>query len=119
MNIDPKDGMVALDEVLAAIDAQCNGQRSGPRYHYPLHHGTMKIGVYAPRSQDLQSPHTRDELYIVARGEGEFVKNGVRRRFKANDAIFVEAHANHCFENFSEDFATWVVFWGPEGGEGV
>tara|TARA_R110002073_G_scaffold49320_2_gene131727 strand:- start:169 stop:279 length:111 start_codon:yes stop_codon:yes gene_type:complete len=31
--------------------------------------------------------------------------------------IFVEAGAEHRFENFSEDFSTWVVFWGAEGGE--
>jgi hypothetical protein len=23
----------------------------------------------------------------------------------------------HLFEDFSGDFATWVVFWGPKGGE--
>ena len=25
--------------------------------------------------------------------------------------------AVHRFEHFSSDFATWVVFWGPPGGE--
>lgn len=29
------------------------------------------------------------------------------------------AQAVHRFEEFSEDFATWVFFYGPEGGEGV
>jgi hypothetical protein len=23
----------------------------------------------------------------------------------------------HRFEEFSADFATWVMFWGPKGGE--
>jgi hypothetical protein len=23
----------------------------------------------------------------------------------------------HHFENFSDDFATWVIFYGPDGGE--
>ena len=27
------------------------------------------------------------------------------------------AHMEHRFENFSDDFATWVVFYGPLGGE--
>jgi hypothetical protein len=25
----------------------------------------------------------------------------------------------HRFENFSDDFGTWVFFYGPEGGEGA
>jgi hypothetical protein len=28
-----------------------------------------------------------------------------------------EAGAEHRFLNFSEDFADWVIFWGPSGGE--
>jgi hypothetical protein len=27
------------------------------------------------------------------------------------------AGAVHRFENFSNDFVTWVVFYGPQGGE--
>jgi hypothetical protein len=31
--------------------------------------------------------------------------------------FFVPAGVAHRFERFSPDFATWVVFWGPHGGE--
>lgn len=54
---------------------------------------------------------------VVVSGSGDFVKNGERIRFAANDVLFVEAGSTHRFENFSEDFSTWVIFWGPEGGE--
>jgi mannose-6-phosphate isomerase-like protein (cupin superfamily) len=64
-----------------------------------------------------QTPHSQDELYIVLAGSGTFFKNGETRPFRAGDVIFVEAGAEHRFQNFSEDFETWVVFWGPEGGE--
>lgn len=30
---------------------------------------------------------------------------------------FVAAGVEHRFEDFTADFATWVVFWGPKGGE--
>ena len=33
------------------------------------------------------------------------------------DAVVVPAGTPHCFEDTSPDFATWMVFWGPEGGE--
>lgn len=87
------------------------------RFHYGLRHGSMKVGLYAPRSIDPQSPHQQDELYIVISGAGDFLKSGERIPFKAGDVLFVGAGAEHRFENFSADFATWVVFWGPHGGE--
>ena len=88
------------------------------RFHYGLRHGTMKIGLYAPcGGVDPQEPHRQDELYVVASGTGDFVKGCERRPFAAQDVIFVEAGCVHRFENFSEDFAAWVIFWGPAGGE--
>jgi mannose-6-phosphate isomerase-like protein (cupin superfamily) len=38
-------------------------------------------------------------------------------RFGPGDALFVPAGMKHRFENFSDDFATWIMFYGPEGGE--
>ena len=79
--------------------------------------GTMSVEVFAPRGVDLQTPHTQDELYFVQRGTGEIVINGQRFDAAAGDAFFVAAHVEHRFENFSADFVTWVVFYGPPGGE--
>ena len=31
--------------------------------------------------------------------------------------LFVKAGHEHRFENFTDDFATWVIFYGPDGGE--
>jgi len=33
------------------------------------------------------------------------------------DVIFAPAGIEHRFENFSDDFVTWVIFYGPVGGE--
>jgi mannose-6-phosphate isomerase-like protein (cupin superfamily) len=87
------------------------------RFHYALRHGTMKIGLYAPLGPDTQGPHKQDELYLVVSGSGWFTKNGDRRPFAPQDVLFVEAGADHRFEDFSPDFSTWVIFWGPDGGE--
>lgn len=67
---------------------------------------------------DPQTPHPQDELYIVVSGCGQFSKNGEIRPFKPQDVIFVEAGADHRFEDFTADFSAWVIFWGPDGGEG-
>jgi mannose-6-phosphate isomerase-like protein (cupin superfamily) len=80
-------------------------------------HGTMKVGLYAPRETDPQTPHARDELYIVQCGSGTFSRGDEKRPFGPGDVIFVPAGMDHRFENFTDDFAAWVFFWGPDGGE--
>ena len=82
-----------------------------------LRHGSVEVRWYAPKGPDPQGPHERDEIYIVASGEGMFVRGAERVPFRANDLLFVPAKMEHRFEEFSADFATWVVFWGPQGGE--
>jgi mannose-6-phosphate isomerase-like protein (cupin superfamily) len=89
----------------------------GAAYAELFAHGTLSVEVYAPRGEDKQEPHTRDELYVVISGRGEFVYGERRAPFGAGDLIFVPAHLPHRFENFTVDFATWVAFYGPEGGE--
>lgn len=89
----------------------------GERFARVLGHGTMEVEVYAPRGQDPQEPHTRDELYFVVRGSGEFVNGPDRHPFGPGDALFVPAGVEHRFEVFTDDLAVWVVFYGPEGGE--
>lgn len=83
--------------------------------------GTMQVEVFAPGSnadgRDRQQPHSQDELYFVHAGEGEIIINSQRFGAAAGDAFFVAAGVPHHFENFSEDFVTWVVFYGPQGGE--
>lgn len=80
-------------------------------------HGSLEIEYYQPDKVDDQTPHERDEVYIVASGEGTFVNGDQRHAFSKGDVLFVPAGREHRFVDFSEDFATWVMFYGPEGGE--
>ena len=86
-------------------------------YAVLLEHGSLELGFYRPQRDDEQQPHDRDEVYIVASGHGEFECGGMRREFEAGEALFVAAGAEHRFCAFSEDFAAWVIFYGPSGGE--
>jgi mannose-6-phosphate isomerase-like protein (cupin superfamily) len=103
----------SLDEVAKALPEK-DGQM---RFHYALRHGSMKLGLYGPRARDVQEPHKQDEIYVITQGACSFVKNGERRRVGRHDVLFVEAGAEHRFEDVTDDFLTWVIFWGPEGGE--
>ena len=76
--------------------------------------GDVSVELYKPVGEDRQTPHTRDELYIVATGSGLFTLEDEEFPFAEGDVIFVPAHAEHRFSSFSEDFSTWVIFFGPE-----
>ena len=89
----------------------------GERFVEAFARGSLVVELYAPISVDPQKPHVRDEVYFIVSGSGEFVMDSERTSFSAGDALFVAAGAEHRFENFSADFVTWVVFYGPEGGE--
>ena len=64
-----------------------------------------------------QKPHARDEVYVVLAGSGTFVVGGERRPFGPGEVLFAAAGVEHRFEDFTADFATWVFFYGPPGGE--
>jgi len=89
----------------------------GAAWRTLFEHGSLELEIYAPQGRDPQEPHSRDEIYVVISGSGYF-RNGDRRHaFKAGDLMFVPAGVVHRFEDFSDDFSTWVIFYGPEGGE--
>jgi mannose-6-phosphate isomerase-like protein (cupin superfamily) len=79
--------------------------------------GSMTVEVFAPTGVDIQQPHAQDELYFIHSGAGHIIINGESFDANAGDAFFVAAGVAHRFENFSSDFVTWVVFYGPQGGE--
>jgi mannose-6-phosphate isomerase-like protein (cupin superfamily) len=89
----------------------------GERFVTVFEHGSLLVEVYAPRGTDPQKPHTRDELYVVVEGSGEFVVGQSRQPFGPGDLLFAAAGEAHRFENFTDDLVVWVVFYGPEGGE--
>jgi len=102
MKINPKK---ALD-LLAAED--------GP-FKTVFEHGSLSVEVYQPEKVDLQQLHEQDEVYVIISGKGEFLNGDERMSFNAGDFLFVPAGVEHWFENFSDDFSTWVIFYGPKG----
>jgi mannose-6-phosphate isomerase-like protein (cupin superfamily) len=108
----------SLSELLARIPGSPSPQSpAAERFAQGFSHGSMSVGLYAPLATDPQQPHKRDELYIIQAGTGELVIAGVRHAFVAGDAFLVGSGVEHRFENFSAGFPTWVIFWGPAGGE--
>lgn len=80
-------------------------------------HGSLVVEYYKPDQIDRQQPHERDEVYVITSGTGTFNRAGSAMAIKPGDLLFVPAGVDHRFENFTDDFATWVLFYGPIGGE--
>lgn len=80
-------------------------------------HESLSLEIYKPEKVDLQTPHDRDEVYVVVAGNGQFYCGGEVTEFGPGDFLFVPAFVPHYFFDFSDDFSTWVLFYGPRGGE--
>ena len=103
---------ISIAEAVGKLDAA-----HGQLFAKVMEHGTMSVEVYRPIKNDPQTPHKQDELYVVISGNGVFLNGDQRTTFKQGDVLFVRAGVKHRFENFTDDFMTWVIFYGEEGGE--
>jgi mannose-6-phosphate isomerase-like protein (cupin superfamily) len=78
--------------------------------------GDLSVELFAPHDVDTQQPHEQDEIYVVTAGAGVFRRGADRVPFGPGDFLFVAAGVSHAFETFTNDFKTWVFFFGPKGG---
>ena len=112
--------MTDLDRsrVIPLVEAQ-KLIRGPPGAHFVtvMQRGTVRALLSLPVSPNRQTPHAQDEVYIIMRGRGVLFHNGRRDKFETGDCIFVAAGVEHWFEDFSDDLAVWVVFYGRSGGE--
>jgi mannose-6-phosphate isomerase-like protein (cupin superfamily) len=100
--------------------AEARGGIPGPPGEHAvslMQRGTLEVKLSLPVSPNRQTPHAQDELYVVVRGRGVLFHDGEREPFECGDLLFVSAGTEHHFEDFSEDLAVWVLFYGPRGGE--
>ena len=64
------------------------------------------------------TPHAKDELYVVIAGTGTFVHGEAALALRAGRCVCSCARESCTASRISAaDFATWVFFYGPEGGE--
>ena len=80
-------------------------------------HGSLEAELYTPSGTDAQTPHSRDEVYVVVRGAGTFFDGQRRHAIGVGSFVFVPAGQEHRFGDFTPDFAVRVFFYGAEGGE--
>ncbi|MDQ3747514.1 MAG: cupin domain-containing protein [Acidobacteriota bacterium] len=71
----------------------------------------VSLVFFAPRGTDYQTFHDEDEFYFIIRGSGELTIDDKTFSCKTGDTFFVPATVSHHFENFTDDFATWAIFF--------
>lgn len=86
--------------------------QSGKEFLPLFENNLLTVEVYRPHLTDKQQPHDRDEFYLVISGSGKFQLIDEVMDFNPGDFLYVPAHAEHRFIDFSEDFVTWVFFVG-------
>lgn len=113
---------ISLESLLGTLPAvPTPAYPEGAPFIRAMTHGSMSVELYAPASnadgRDRQQPHAQDELYVVQRGHATLRIGPQWFDAAPGDVLFVPAGADHRFESFTPDFATWVIFYGPDGGE--
>jgi mannose-6-phosphate isomerase-like protein (cupin superfamily) len=102
-----------LDEALAPLPLPATSKwPDGEPYQCVLNQPGAQILIFAPRGTDHQTPHNRDEAYFVMTGSATLEIEGEPYPVSAGDVAWVPKNMEHRFINISDDFVTWVAFFG-------
>ena len=101
-----------VDEFLVKLPITASEKRKQGVWDFePFKKAGVSLVFFAPRGVDYQTFHDEDEFYFTVRGTGDLIIGDERHSFEAGDAFFVAATVPHHFENFTDDFATWAIFF--------
>lgn len=93
------------------------GDGAGAHWVERLRVPDLSVGTYSipAGGVDGQSPHTEDEVYVVASGRATLVADSGTVEVGPGQVIFVPAGERHRFTNVVEDLTLVVVFGPAEG----
>ncbi len=57
-------------------------QKENKQFVTIIENGNMFVEYYAPKIADQQTPHKKDELYVIASGSSEFIRGKESRLCK-------------------------------------
>lgn len=101
-----------IEEFLSKLPLPANEKwKEGVWDVEPFKKGNVSLVFFAPHGTDYQTIHEEDEFYFIVRGKAELIIDDERFTCEVGDAFFVPARVSHHFENFTEDFATWAIFF--------
>lgn len=85
---------------------------SGERYHEFLRKPTLSVGLYrlGAGSDDPQTPHASDEVYIVVSGRATIRVGDEHEVVEPGSVVFVERGVDHEFHSIEEELEVLVFF---------
>lgn len=89
---------------------------SGPYWEFLRRRG-MSLGIYtlSAGGDDLQHPHSADEVYVVLGGSGKLqVAGGDDISVSKGSVISVDHGEEHKFKDITEELRVLVIFAPPE-----
>lgn len=101
--------------MITSLDALLDGHEG--LYREFLRVPSMSAGLYVlpAGTDDPQSPHGQDEVYVVLAGRARFTLDGADEPVGPGSVLFVGAHREHRFRDVTEDLQVVVLFAPPEG----
>jgi mannose-6-phosphate isomerase-like protein (cupin superfamily) len=89
-----------------------------PEHNHTVEHlrtADLSVATYSvpAAGDDVQTPHTEDEVYVVTAGRATFVDSAGAVPVGPGDTLFVAAGVAHRFVDITEDLALVVVFAPP------
>ena len=76
--------------------------------------GGLEVRFAAKPTNGPQVPHEKDELYFIAAGTARYRVEDRVTEVGPGDVCFCAARVSHGFEDISEDFCVWVLFYGAK-----
>ena len=76
--------------------------------------GDLELRFAAKPTDGPQVPHEKDEVYFIAAGTARYRVGDSVTEVGPGDVCFCAARMPHGFENNSDDFCVWVLFYGPK-----
>ncbi len=101
-----------IEEFIAKLPLPANDKwKDGVYYTTAYRQKNISLEFFAPRATDYQTFHEEDEFYFIIKGSSDLIIKGDRFSCESGDSFFVPARAEHHFENFTDDFAAWAIFF--------
>lgn len=102
---------------LSQLTVEC--ERSQRPWLEFLRAASLSVGIYRLNvgQEDLQKPHTEDEVYYVVSGRGRFQAGAERGAVEPGSVLFVPRSVPHRFDEITEDLILLVFFAPPEGSQ--
>lgn len=101
-------------------DLEARREALGPPYLEFLREEALSAGLYvlSAGAEDLQKPHTEDEIYIVMSGAARFRAANEDRAVGPGDVLYVRRTVEHRFHSVTRELKVLVMFAPAEGSAG-